>query len=190
MKKIKLFSAISTLLICSSFFFVSCQKKEATPAKNEVKQETKVEAPKEVTGLPFTVYCNALWASPFFEVQNDWESIEIIFDSVPDQNLFQFNIVSDSVESEQSWGTAYHTLYPSVEEKNVFNIEECLSQITNDAGQSLKDLGATKIVQIRIQSKVADEVSLSALSAIVTKKDGSKEALIPSGDWGSTVEDN
>ena len=81
-------------------------------------------------------------------------------------------------------------MYPSVEEKNVFNIEECLSQITNDAGQSLKDLGATKIVQIRIQSKVADEVSLSALSAIVTKKDGSKEALIPSGDWGSTVEEN
>ena len=56
--------------------------------------------------------------------------------------------------------------------------------------QSLKDLRATKIVQIRIQSKVADEVSPSALSAIVTKKDGSTESLIPSGDWGSTVEEN
>ena len=97
MKKIRLLSVISTLLICSSFFFVSCQKKEAAPTKNEVKQETKVEAPKEVTGLPFTIYCSALWASPFFEVQSDWESIEIIFDSVPDPNLFMFNIVSDSV---------------------------------------------------------------------------------------------
>ena len=190
MKKIKSFSVISTILICSLFFFVSCQKKEAAPVKSEVRQETKVEAPKEVTGLPFTIYCSALWASPFFEVQSDWESIEIIFDSVPDQNLFQFNIVSDSVESEQSWGTAYHTLYPAVEEKNVFNIEECLSQTKNDAGQSLKDLGATKISQIRIQSKVSEEVSLSALSAIVTKKDGSKMAVIPAGDWGSTVEEN
>ena len=81
-------------------------------------------------------------------------------------------------------------MYPVAEEKNVFNIEECLTQRKNDAGQSLKDLGATKISQIRIQSKVADEVSLSALSAIVTKKDGSKMAVIPTGDWGSTVEEN
>ena len=65
-----------------------------------------------------------------------------------------------------------------------------MSQRKNDAGQSLKDLGATKISQIRIQSKVSDEVSLSALSAIVTKKDGSKMAVIPTGDWGSTVEEN
>ena len=46
MKKIRLLSVISTLLICSSFFFVSCQKKEAAPTKNEVKQEIKVETPK------------------------------------------------------------------------------------------------------------------------------------------------
>ena len=113
--------------------------------------------------------------------------IEVIFDSAPDKNLIQFNICSDSVESEQSWGTAYYTLYPSAEETNVFNIEEWLSQQTNDAGQTLKDLGATKITQVRIQSKTADEISVKVKSAIVTKKDGTKEALVPNGDWASIV---
>lgn len=182
------FLKITVALAGLAIMFASCQKKENDVAekKAEVKQE-KIIAPAEVKGIPFTMTYTGLWASPSFDVEDTWESIEVIFDSAPDKNLIQFNICSDSVESEQSWGTAYYTLYPSAEETNVFNIEEWLSQQTNDAGQTLKDLGATKITQVRIQSKTADEISVKVKSAIVTKKDGTKEALVPNGDWASIV---
>lgn len=185
----KLLTLVISLTLCVTMFFVSCQKKNsaATEQKNAEAEQEKTIAPTEVTGIPFTIIYSGLWASPTFAVDDTWESIEIIFDSVPDQSLIQFNICSDSVESEQSWGTAYYTMYPPAEEKNVFNIEEWLSQKANDAGQTLKDLGATKITQVRIQTKVADEISVKVKSAIVTKKDGTKVAVVPNGDWGSLV---
>lgn len=185
----KLLTLVISLTLCVTMFFVSCQKKNsaATEQKNAEAEQEKTIAPTEVTGIPFTIIYSGLWASPSFEVDDTWESIEIIFDSVPDQNLLQFNICSDSVESEQSWGTAYYTLYPQVEEKNVFNIEQWLTEQTNDAGQTLKDLGASKITAVRIQTKIADELSVKVKSAIVTKKDGTKIAVVPNGDWASVV---
>lgn len=189
MKKTNFLKIAITLIACTTMLFVSCRKKDSDSAKqkNAETKQAKTIAPAEVTGIPFTITYTGLWASPSFEVDDTWESIEIIFDSVPDQNLLQFNICSDSVESEQSWGTAYYTLYPQVEEKNVFNIEQWLTEQTNDAGQTLKDLGASKITAVRIQTKIADELSVKVKSAIVTKKDGTKVAVVPNGDWASVV---
>ena len=59
--------------------FTSCQKKEndAAEKKAEVKQE-KIIALAEVKGIPFTMTYTGLWASPSFDVEDTWESIERI----------------------------------------------------------------------------------------------------------------
>lgn len=182
MKKTTLLKIAIMLAACSTTLFVSCKKKSAASATRQIPAAEETLEP-----IPFTMTYMGLWSSPSFEVDDDWESIEIVFDSEPDPSLIQFNICSDSVESEQSWGTAYHTLYPQVEETNILDIDEWLSFKTNDAGQTLKDLGATRITAVRIQAKVAGEFSVQVKSAIVTKKDGTKVAVVPNGDWASIV---
>lgn len=76
MKKTQ-FLKITVALAGLAIMFASCQKKEndAAEKKAEVKQE-KIIAPAEVKGIPFTMTYTGLWASPSFDVEDTWESIE------------------------------------------------------------------------------------------------------------------
>lgn len=139
---------------------------------------------------PFTIKFSetASYTAGVFNVEDDWVSIEVKFAELPDSSKVQFAVVSDAVESEQSWGKSYFSRYPQVAETVTLDINNWLNeQVDDNNPKTLAEQGATKITNINIQAKEAGVPDAKVASAIVTKKDGTKEAVIAEKDWGSTV---
>ena len=187
MKKTKLLKVgiLSALLACGMIFCTSCkQSADPTPPKEE-------EKPAEVTGKPFTISFNGKqYSAGSFATADDWVSIEIKFAEVPSTEKVQFCLVSDKVEKEESWGPAYFSRYPQVAEVVTIDLDDWINNQKDDSGKTLAEQGATKITSIGIQARTTDSPDVKVASAIVTKKDGTKEAVVAVKDWGSTVTEN
>ena len=187
MKKTKLLKVgiLSALLACGMIFCTSCkQSADPTPPKEE-------EKPAEVTPKPFTIsFGGKQYSAGTFATADDWVSIEIKFAEVPPTEKVQFCLTSDAVEKQETWGTAYYSRYPQVAEVVTIDLNDWINNQKDDSGKTLADQGATKITSIGIQAKTADSPDVKAASAIVTKKDGTKEAVVAAADWASTVTEN
>ena len=180
MKKTKLFKVgiLSALLACGMIFCTSCkQSADSTPPKEE--------------GKPFTISFNGQqYSAGTFATADDWVSIEIKFAEVPPTDKVQFCLTSNKVEKEESWGPAYFSRYPQVAEVVTIDLNDWMNNQKDASGKTLADQGATKITSIGIQAKTTDSPDVKVASAIVTKKDGTKEAVVAVKDWGSTVTEN
>ena len=136
--------------------------------------------------VAFTIEYNDQWAAAVFELEDDWASIEVKFAADTDFSKIQFVLISDVVESIESWGPQYYSEYiPILSPIITINFEEWFEEF--------RYTGATKIVSANIQNKIEidKEFSVKVIEAIVTKKDGSKIAVVPESDgWGSKVELN
>ena len=99
-------------------------------------------------------------------------------------------MTSDAVQKEESWGTAYFTRYPQVAEVVTIDLDDWINNQKDGSGKTLAEQGATKITSVGIQAKATDSPDVKVASAIVTKKDGTKEAVVAVKDWGSTVTEN
>lgn len=99
-------------------------------------------------------------------------------------------MTSDAFQKEESWGPAYFTRYPQVAKVVTIDLDDWINNQKDDSGKTLADQGATKITSIGIQAKTEDSPDVKVASAIVTKKDGTKEAVVAVKDWGSTVTEN
>ena len=195
MKKTKLFKVgiLSALLACGMIFCTSCKQPEQPedPAKPEQPEEKPEEKPAEVTPKPFTIsYNGKLYSAGTFKTADDWVSIEIKFAEVPPTDKVQFYLTSDAVQKEESWGTAYFSRYPQVAEVVTIDLDDWINNQKDDSGKTLAEQGATKITSVGIQAKATDSPDVKVASAIVTKKDGTKEAVVAVKDWGSTVTEN
>lgn len=145
---------------------------------------TEVSGEKGIVGKPFTIKYRGQWSNAEFTLEDDWSSIELQFAAGTDLDAIQFVLVSDSFEVEQSWGPQYYSEYIEL-------TSSAITIIFDDwLNNSLKSKGATKIVSANIQYMDQSELSVKVVQAIVTKKDGSKIAVVPKGDWGSEVELN
>ena len=186
MKKTKLLKVgiLSALLACGMIFCTSCkQSADPTPPKEE--------KPAEVTGKPFTISFNGKqYCAGSFATADDWASIEIKFAEVPPTDKVQFCLVSDAVEKEESWGTAYFSRYPQVAEVVTIDLNDWINNQKDTTGKTLAEQGATKITSVGIQAMTTDSPDVKVASAIVTKKDGTKEAVVAVADWASTVTEN
>ena len=125
-----------------------------------------------------------------FATADDWASIEIKFAEVPPTEEVQFCLTSDAVQKEESWGTAYFSRYPQVAEVVTIDLNDWINNQKDGSGKTLAEQGATKITSVGIQAKATDSPDVKVASAIVTKKDGTKEAVVAVKDWGSTVTEN
>lgn len=96
-------------------------------------------------------------------------------------------MTSDAVQKEEDWGTAYFSRYPQVAEVVTIDLDDWINNHEDESGETLADQGATKITSIGIQARTADSPDVKVASAIVTKKDGTKEAVVAVADWASTV---
>ena len=187
MKKTKLLKVgiLSALLACGMIFCTSCKQPE------QPEDPAKPEKPAEVTGKPFTIsFGGAQYSAGSFATADDWVSIEIKFAEVPPKEKVQFCLVSDKVEKEESWGPAYFSRYPQVAEVVTIDLDDWINNQKDDSGKTLAEQGATKITSIGIQARTADSPDVKVASAIVTKKDGTKEAVVAVKDWASTVTEN
>ena len=145
---------------------------------------TEESGEKGIVGKPFTINYRGQWSNAEFELADDWSSIEVQFAAGTDLTAIQFVLVSDAFEVEQSWGPQYYSEYITIDSPTItIDFEEWLNK-------SLKSKGATKIVSANIQNCIHDELSIKVIQAIVTKKDGSKIAVVPEHDWGSEIELN
>ena len=99
-------------------------------------------------------------------------------------------MVSDKVEKEESWGPAYFSRYPQVAEVVTIDLNDWMNNQKDGSGKTLAEQGATKITSIGIQARTTDSPDVKVASAIVTKKDGTKEAVVAVKDWASTVTEN
>lgn len=139
----------------------------------------------DTVGVPFTIGFNSQWAAAVFMVEDDWASIEVEFADETDLSKIQFALISDAIESEQSWGPQYYSEYiPITSATLTINFEEWFKK-------NLKSTGATKIVSANIQNTLNVDKTLyvEVIEAIVTKKDGSKKSIVPDSDgWGSKIE--
>ena len=187
MKKTKLFKVgiLSALLACGMIFCTSCKQPE------QPEDPAKPEKPAEVTPKPFTIsFGGKQYSAGTFATADDWVSIEIKFAEVPPTEKVQFCLTSDAVEKQETWGTAYYSRYPQVAEVVTIDLNDWINNQKDDSGKTLADQGATKITSIGIQAKTADSPDVKVASAIVTKKDGTKEAVVAAADWASTVTEN
>lgn len=179
-KLVKMISAVS-ILSFAILGGVSCNNGNSDPDGNKT---------EEVKGKPFTIKFSETnaYTAGVFNVKDDWDSIEVKFAELPDSSKVQFAVVSDAVEKKESWGKSYFSRYPQVAETVVLNLNNWLNEQTDDDHpKTLAEQGATKITSINIQAKEAGVPDVKVASAIVTKKDGTKEAVIAEKDWGSTV---
>ena len=99
-------------------------------------------------------------------------------------------MTSDKVEKEASWGTAYFSRYSQVAEVVTIDLDDWINNQKDGSGKTLAEQGATKITSVGIQAKATDSPDVKVASAIVTKKDGTKEAVVAVKDWASTVTEN
>ena len=179
MKKTKLLKVgiLSALLACGMIFCTSCKQPE--------------QPGDSTTPKPFTISFNGKqYSAGSFATADDWVSIEIKFAEVPPKEKVQFCLVSDKVEKEESWGPAYFSRYPQVAEVVTIDLDDWINNQKDDSGKTLAEQGATKITSIGIQARTADSPDVKVASAIVTKKDGTKEAVVAVKDWASTVTEN
>ncbi|MCR4954978.1 MAG: carboxypeptidase-like regulatory domain-containing protein [Treponema sp.] len=123
---------------------------------------------------------DARWSSGVFNVEDDWESIEVTFAPDTDLSRLQFNCVSDSLEKVESWGNSYYQTYPQI-------FGEISSVNFANELASVAKYGATKIVNCNIQNTTSDGFDVKVLSAVVTKKDGTKVNVKAIADWSSTI---
>lgn len=139
------------------------------------------EKPEEVTPKPFTVkYNGKQYAAGVCTPTDDWESIEFEFETIPEE--VQICVVSDAVKAEQDWGTEYYSNYIAIEDTKIsVNLAEQVTAIGN---------GATKITGVNLQAKTTTAPDLKVKGAIVTKKDGTKEAVVAVKDWATEVTEN
>lgn len=136
---------------------------------------------KGVVAKPFEINYRWKWSNAVFELEDDWSSIEIKFAVGTNLTAIQLVLVSDSYEGEASYEPQYYSEYITLSTPTItINFEDWLNK-------SLKSKGATKIVSARIQNFYESELSVDVIEAIVTKKDGSKIAVVPEGDWGSEI---
>ena len=99
-------------------------------------------------------------------------------------------MTSDAVEAEESYGTEYFSRYTQVAEVVNIDLDDWINNQENEFGETLAEQGATKITSVNIQAKTTDSPDVKVASAIVTKKDGTKEAVVAVKDWASTVTEN
>ena len=145
---------------------------------------TEESGEKGIVGKPFTIKYRGQWSNAVFTLEDDWSSIELQFAAGTDLDAIQIVLVSDSFEVEQSWGPQYYSEYIELTSPTITIIFD------DWLNNSLKSKGATKIVSANIQYMDSSGLSVKVVQAIVTKKDGSKIAVVPKGDWGSEVELN
>lgn len=69
-------------------------------------------------------------------------------------------------------------------------MDDWLNNQKDDSGKTLAEQGATKITSVNIQAKTTETPDVKVKSAIVTKKDGTKEAVVAVNDWATTVTEN
>ena len=191
MKKTKLLKVgiLSALLACGMIFCTSCKQPEQP--EDPAKPEKPEEKPAEVTPKAFTIsFGGKQYSAGTFATADDWVSIEIKFAEVPPTEKVQFCLTSDAVEKQETWGTAYYSRYPQVAEVVTIDLNDWINNQKDDSGKTLADQGATKITSIGIQAKTADSPDVKVASAIVTKKDGTKEAVVAAADWASKVTEN
>lgn len=152
----------------------------------------------EIGDRPFSIIYkgdsggNYQWSAGEFIVEDDWESIEIVFDPNTVFDDIQLVVVSDSVESEESWGTAYYQKYQEAKLCMSFNFADWLTKNDVENGEVIADssllaYGATKISKLNVQNKTIKGFSVKILSAVVTKTDNTTEAVIASPDWASSI---
>ncbi len=152
----------------------------------------------EIGDRPFSIIYkgdsggNYQWSAGEFIVEDDWESIEIVFDPNTVFDDIQLVVVSDSVESEESWGTAYYQKYQEAKLCMSFNFADWLTKNDVENGEIIADssllaYGATKISKLNVQNKTIKGFSVKILSAVVTKTDNTTEAVIASPDWASSI---
>ena len=191
MKKTKLFKVgiLSALLACGMIFCTSCKQPEQP--EDPAKPEKPEEKPAEVTPKAFTIsFGGKQYSAGTFATADDWVSIEIKFAEVPPTDKVQFYLTSDAVQSQEDRGTAYFSRYPQVAEVVTIDLYDWINNQKDGSGKTLAEQGATKITSVGIQAKATDSPDVKVASAIVTKKDGTKEAVVAVKDWGSTVTEN
>lgn len=183
--KVKMFSKIFISLFLVGTVFIGCNN-GLVDARNNILNEVLKQEPK-----PFTISFNGnQWSAGTFAPADDWVSIEIKFSEVPPTDKVHFYLTSDAFQKEESWGPAYFTRYPQVAKVVTIDLDDWINNQKDDSGKTLADQGATKITSIGIQAKTEDSPDVKVASAIVTKKDGTKEAVVAVKDWGSTVTEN
>ena len=175
-----------TLLVLSailalSLAFVGCKKSTGG-------DEPDSSDPGAKPAFVMTYNAGAQWAAPAFTVADDWESIEVVFADGTDFDKIQFAVISDKVEKEESWGTAYYSLYPQATATTKIEFAKWLNEEKGEDGSTLADHGATKIAKISIQNKTTGAVTVKVISAKITKTDGSVVDVKPVGDWASKVD--
>lgn len=193
--KVKMFSKFFISLFLVGTVFIGCNNGLVDARNNilnEVLKQEEQEKPAEVTPKPFTISYNGnQWSAGTFATADDWASIEIKFAEVPPTDKVQFYLTSDAFQKEESWGPAYFTRYPQVAEVVNIDLDDWINNQKDDSGKTLAEQGATKITSIGIQATTIDSPDVKVASAIVTKKDGTKEAVVAAGDgWASTVTEN
>lgn len=171
-----------------SMLFMGCPKgTDSTPTSDPA-------VPAE-TAKPFTIQFSAdkQWSAAEFTVQSDWKSLTVVFADDAPLDKIQFCLVSDKVEKEESWGTAYYSKYPKAEATTTIDFAAWLDILDKNeakedvAGSSLKDKGATKINKANIQNMTKDAFSVKIKSAKVTKTDGTVIDVVAAKDWASNV---
>ena len=191
MKKTKLFKVgiLSALLACGMIFCTSCKQPEQP--EDPAKPEKPEEKPAEVTPKAFTIsFGGKQYSAGTFATADDWVSIEIKFAEVPPTDKVQLYLTSDAVQSQEDRGTAYFSRYPQVAEVVTIDLYDWINNQKDGSGKTLAEQGATKITSVGIQAKATDSPDVKVASAIVTKKDGTKEAVVAAADWASKVTEN
>lgn len=154
---------------------------------NRIETTQKKYTPKgdSVNDNSFKVTFNedALYGAAVFTVEDDWKSLDVTFADDTNFNDIQFNVLCDTVQSEEAWGTAYYTIYPQIAwVYNTLILEDCLNDLKISSNNP-----DTKITKIKIQNKTKNGFSIDVISAEVTKTNGTKVYVKPEVDWGCSV---
>ncbi len=140
-----------------------------------------VPVPEQVGS--FEIEYVSQWAEAYFNVQDNWVSIEITLAENTNFDDFNFKIITDAVKNDgEDFNTGIKYIVPESEKTKIVFAEQIAK------GEPLADEGATAVTKFGIMN-VSEEssASLFVISAKVTKNDGSVIYVIPSVDWGCSV---
>ena len=139
----------------------------------------------DVKNDPFKITYNEnqKYAAVLFSVEDDWKSLEVIFADDTNFDNIQFNVLCDTVQSEEDWGLAYYTTYPQiVQAKNTLDLAIELNALKINSNNA-----KTKLTAIKIQNSTEQGFSVDVVSAKVTKTDGTVVSVKPVVDWGASL---